>query len=211
MAGETPGKGSRHRGRSHPANHGSAQNRPAPEQWSVEHLNGRSMPAKIYLLINQGCPPPAPTQLIYPLLAHPQPGSPQASNYSASGAKFGAPQWSVGRAHPRRAPAPRGARLHPVVPRGRLRAAAAGRARPGRKPKPPSPEGFRKPKPPSPEVQSKQPPGHGGRRPGWGGPGGPGGLCRGGSAGDGFPGKIKTNQGLESYLPANISIPHLLL
>lgn len=59
-----------------------------------------------------------------------------------------------------------------------------------------------------PKAQSKQT---------WGRTSGPGApktdsqLCQGGSAKDDFPGKIKPNHGLESCLPANISMPHLLL
>lgn len=70
---------------------------------------------------------------------------------------------------------------------------------------PPSP----KAKPSPPEEQSKPTWGHKERS--WSPPKRTPKLCQGGSAKDGFPGKIRPSHGLESRLPANVSVPHLLL
>lgn len=161
MAGETPGKGSPHRGRSHPANHSSAQNQPTPEQWSVEHLNGRSMPAKIYLLINQGCSNTADFSA---------PGTPSA-RFTLGIELFGVELFSLG--HEVWSPAtvcgasasPAGTvpSRRPASPRRSARAAASGSC--GQSSAGPvalvAAGRFRKSKPPSPEAQSKQPQGHG--------------------------------------------------
>lgn len=65
-----------------------------------------------------------------------------------------------------------------------------------------------KPNPSPPKEQSKQTWGHKERS--WS-PQTDSHFCQRGSAKDGFPGKIKPNHGLQSRLPANISMPHLLL